>query len=991
MSVNNGLTHSSVYSIYQDNKGYMWFGTPNGLCRYDGDHFQSYQLQDVKNSEVNNFVRGKILEDLNGNMWFTNEKGVFKWDKISEKINLIWGRNLLEHNSVDYYALVIDESRFIWMFNIQAGLIKFDLTTSKISKFPFPFKINLGNLINNYIEPGPDRKIWLKLGDEKAIMRCFDLKTCTFSTPKDYKNVNAIFFDQDQKMLVYKNKIEIANSKNDTSIVPYINKIQSNINFKSGIKDHYGRWWLTSANGLTCFNENQQTFTQFFHDNLKLNSLPFDLTTCLNIDRTNNLWIGTDGGGVARLDLKQPRFYIFPLSMGDFPILKDYFTKCFFEDDQQRIWFGTYSSGLNIYDPEKGTLLNFKNDPHKKNSLPGNIIGAIFQDKDKNKWIGTNAGLAIFDEEKKSFKKVFIKNYVLVAPDLGSFINKIIQLKNGNLLCATTRGVLSVKRNQRNVFNAEFSPNLFGMSGIDLIQLNNGNIYVGQTTGVLQLRCTGESVDSINHFLNGFNVKSISGDLKNENFLWIATNEGLVHYNIKSDSYLLYNQNNGLSDNHLYGELEDSAGNLWISSNKGLSYFNTHKKTFENFSHLNGLQSNEFNTQAFYKGASGNFYFGGVNGFNWFKANLKSPIKTKPQAAITTIEIDNQAFIKDSNYILHHLIEVPYYQNDFNFIFSALDYTLPQANKMQYILEGWDPMPIITVNKSARYSNLPPGNYTLKLMVSNAEGVWSDPEIIDIRIKAPFWKTPPFFVVISIFILLLAIYLTYLLLKRKEEKRIRVLENQVAINAERLRISADMHDEIGSSITQIALLSELVQTQHRSDLKKEMQIISSTSHRLVQTISEIIWALNPQNDTLENLLAYIREQSQQYFEPFDKEFQIDFPEEVPSIKLTNEMRRNLYLITKELLNNALKHSNATCIQLSFRIIDKELRFMVSDNGSGINEEKTRADANGMKNLRKRINDIGGTISWLNKTQGTQVNYSMPLNNYTTFFTFDSTA
>ena len=223
------------------------------------------------------------------------------------------------------------------------------------------------------------------------------------------------------------------------------------------------------------------------------------------------------------------------------------------------------------------------------------------------------------------------------------------------------------------------------------------------------------------------------------------------------------------------------------------------------------------------------------------------------------------------------------------------------------------------------------------------------------------------------------------------EKKIKALEKQVAINAERLRISADMHDEIGSGITHIALLSELVQAQHKGESKKEMQIISSSAHKLVQTISEIIWALNPQNDTLENLLAYMREQSQQYFEPFDKDFTIDFPEEIPAIKLTNEMRRNLYLVTKELLNNALKHADASAINLSFRIINKELLFMVSDNGTGINEGKKRSDANGMKNLKKRMNDIGGTITWSSKAQGTEVKYVLPLQGHTTFFTFNTTA
>jgi signal transduction histidine kinase len=154
-------------------------------------------------------------------------------------------------------------------------------------------------------------------------------------------------------------------------------------------------------------------------------------------------------------------------------------------------------------------------------------------------------------------------------------------------------------------------------------------------------------------------------------------------------------------------------------------------------------------------------------------------------------------------------------------------------------------------------------------------------------------------------------------------------------------------------------------------------------------MSEIIWALNPQNDTLENLLAYIREQSQQHFDPFDIQFNICFPDEVPLIKLSNEERRNLYLVTKELLNNALKHAEASVISLSFFVNKNQLCFLVKDNGIGI-RQNLRAGTNGIRNLKKRMNDVGGSIEWKSIQQGTEVNYTMPLKSNTTFSTFPGT-
>ena len=195
---------------------------------------------------------------------------------------------------------------------------------------------------------------------------------------------------------------------------------------------------------------------------------------------------------------------------------------------------------------------------------------------------------------------------------------------------------------------------------------------------------------------------------------------------------------------------------------------------------------------------------------------------------------------------------------------------------------------------------------------------------------------------------------------------------------ERSRISSDMHDEIGSGITHIALLSELIQTQQKEvpGLKKDINVIATSARKLVQTMSEIIWAMNPQNDTLENLLAYIREQSHQYYESMDMHFEIYFPDAVPDIKLSNEQRRNLYLVTREALNNAMKHSEATCIQLKLEIQKKTCCFSVTDNGKGINEKVNKPGSNGLRNMNKRMEDIEGSIEWLSLERGTIVKYCL---------------
>ncbi len=998
LGVNDGLAHSSVYSIYQDHKGFMWFGTPNGLSRYDGNNLLSFQYSGSDNySKANNFVRGKILEDESGNIWFSNESGIYKWDALTEKIILVWIPDKKKFNNSEFRGLYLDKTNVLWMLNIHRGIISYDIVSGKIFCYEFPVKINLFTLNHAFANTDNLGNVWIKVGDDKAPFISFSTRLKTFSVQYSDNPPYAVFFNDDKKLLVYKSRLvlydPVSNQKSGITI-PTNGRYES-INFRHGVKDKYGRWWMATQNdGLICYDEKNNRFKEFHHDNLKLKSLPFNITTCVYIDRGNNLWIGTDGGGVARLNLKQPKFNLFPLSEGDHPVLKDYFTKCFFEDTKGRIWFGTHTNGINIYDPVSGKLINYQKEPGKKFSLPGNTVGAIFRDKEKNMWIGCNEGVSLFDERKKLFTPIIIKGLSSSIVDKGSFIYKIIQLKNGDILCATTYGLVRVAKNKNGIFTGTiFKKGYLTSTATDIIEMEDGKIYMARPTlGILQLSANGENYDSLNIFLPGIDLRSVSKDETNPGYLWVGSGIGLIHFDIVSHSYKLYNENNGLANNYVYGALEDSVGNLWISTNKGLSFFNAVNQTFENYSYLDGLQSNEFNTEAFYKSASGVFYFGGIKGFNWFMPNNANQEKTKSSAAITNIEINDIKFIKDSNYIFHRTISVPYNNNYFTFQFASLDYTRPEANKVQYILEGWDAGIITTKNKSARYANLPPGKYTLKMKVSNAEGEWSDEKEVNIIINAPFWKTKSFIIITALILLLSVIYLTNILSRQKVKRKMRLLEKQIAVDAERLRISADMHDEIGSGITHIALLSELIQTQQKGkgELKSEIKTISTSAHRLVQTMSEIIWALNPQNDTLENLLAYMREQSQQYFEPFDTRFDIHFPDEVPLIKLTNEERRNLYLVTKELLNNALKHAEASVISLGFSAAKNQLSFRVTDNGMGIQQKNIKVGANGINNLKKRMKDISGSIEWSNKNQGTEVNYAMPLKQDTTSFTFIDT-
>ena len=987
LGVNEGLPHSSVYSILQDKKGFMWFGTADGLCRYDGTELKTFKYLPLNEQDVvNNFVRGEILEDQQGNIWYSNESGIYKWDIYKELVFRVRAFKKEEYDNAGLQAVYLDEKGCIWVFNYLYGLLEVNTNTGNIKTFPLPNKINNSIVILNYTITNDKEKVWLKVGSKTDPFIVFDKKTKKYSTRFIGDPPQAIFFDKYRHILAYEDKLvyQNLNGNNAVTIPKIING--KNISFFSfdGVSDNYGRLWMTArGNGLYSYDEKNNLFTNFQHSNSIIKSLPFDLTTCLFIDRNENLWIGIDGAGVAKLDLKQPKFNLFPLSEGDYPILNDYFTKCFYEDDQGRIWFGSQNNGLNIYDPITKSLKNFHHDSNRKNSLPGNMVGSIFKDREGNMWIGSSGGISIFKEADNSFQSIHISGIPKLYPLLNNLVYKMIQLEDGDFLVATIIGIIKIIKEKDGSFRGHYfaDNNTLISLTTDVVEMPGNIIYATLPgLGLYKYKKDGNGYKMMNRFLNGIDLRSVRKDENLPGYLWIGGGKGLIHFNTLTNKYQVWNEENGIANSYVYGSLEDSSGNLWVSTNKGLSYLNRKENRFTNYSFQDGLQSNEFNTQSFYKSSSGNFYFGGIRGFNWFKPEYVNKDILKPIAAITKIEVNNEIYQRDSLYFVNNTITVPYLKNDFNFQFAALDFTRPEANNVQYILEGWENTPVITKNKSARYSNLPPGRYTFRVKVSNANGIWSDEEKIIIHIASPFWKTT-WFMAMVFFLLLLAIVLTTANLSQQAAKRkLRLLEKQIAIDVERNRISADMHDEIGSGITHIALLSELIQTQHKEEkeFKKDINIIATSARKLVQAMSEIIWAMNPQNDSLENLLAYTREQSQQYFESMDIKFDISFPEQVPELKLSNVQRRNLYLVTREALNNAMKHSSANHIRLTLNINKQHITFSVIDNGVGMNDKKIRTGSNGISNMKKRMKDIDGIIEWLPLEKGTAVTYSLTI-------------
>lgn len=958
----------------------MWFGTADGLNRYDGENIRIYKINDKKIAN-SNFIHGNISEDSHGNIWFCNETGLFYYDPVTDSLT----RKLIFKKYGWTAGIFIDRNDIFYIFDPGSGIYGYHINTGRLVLTTCRFKEPYLNFISGELTTNHKNTIWIKAPGRKGVL-VFNTQTGKLKLIKPAINFYSTFYPGNKRLYNLSSPGKITITDSAYHVLDSINfhvPLNKTLDIQAICSDDYHRLWIsTYDNGLFCYNEGTRTFINYLHDNSRLKTLPINILSALCIDRSGNLWIGTDGGGVCKLDLKPPKFNLFPLNEGDYPFLKDYFIKCFYEDRNGHIWFGTHSSGLNIYDPVSRSIKSYSYQQHKEGGLPGAIISSILMDRDGLIWISASLGVATFNEKAGVFSGVKIAN----CPSLNehaNFVYKLIQLDNGEFVAGTASGLMTIKKTRAGYtgfFSKSKNANYTLVT--DVVEMGDHTLWVScPLHGLIHYKKAGNEFEVIEKWFPLIDIRSIHRDEQDKNILWICTGIGLIEFNTLTKKQNFYDERNGMANSYVYGILEDKQHNFWMSTNMGLIFFNRQEGTFQNYTAKDGLQSNEFNTQAFYKGSSGNMYFGGIRGFNWFNPKtIKASAFSLPGVAITFIGVDDKPYVKDEQFSKSKTILLNYDQNNISFQFAALDFTRPQANKVKFILEGWDKNWITSGDKNMRYTHLMPAQYVLRVKAANSDGVWSKEEKLIIVVNAPFWQKTWFYVCAAVTLLAIIIYITFFVSRQKIKKRLQQLEKQAAIDAERNRISRDMHDEIGSGLTHIALLSELIQTQQKTErtIKNDLGSISIAARKLVESMSEIIWALNPQNDSLENLLSYVREQMQQLFEPFKLILTIDFPDEVPQIKLSNEQRRNLYLVTKEALNNVMKHACANNVKLSLRLDADQLSFEVSDDGRGMQGNTTRLTGNGLKNMRKRMEDIGGTIEWLNQEKGLKIVFKLNL-------------
>jgi len=988
----NGLTQFSVASVIQDKDGYIWIANIDGLNRFDGHSCKAVKDSTKGAKSKSTLHAENLFKDSKGRIWILNANQIKIYDGATNKITTLSDDSIYSKNigRIDVTALSEDENGIFWI-GTRIGLFQFDESKSSYNRFIHD-TIGVGNTAyykNRIRSMLLDGHGTLWIGNISGLVK-FSLSTHQFTSVfKTADNPNSNLDDVASMTFDKKGNIWLAITDGGirvidttTNKITYINTKSTNDHLNSNsinklLCDKNGDIWISHfTKGINIYHPDTKEFESYYHDESDPHSLSDDKTTFLFEDKTGMIWIGTESEGADGVSAVSPHFNTYIQHPGKSNTLCEKGITCVTEDKSGNLWIGS-QNGLIYFDRAKNFFTCFHHEEGNTNSLSSENIQAIMMDRNGMLWIGTTMSLNKYNPKTGKWK-LYIVNSKIPESFPSPTINGIIERSNGEIWFSSNAGPCKYlpdcdcfETPNNNIAIHRLKPEFY----FALFEDSRHTVWISTSrSGVYQL-------DGDFNVVHWYHVDSKINDGIPSNFIndfaedkdgniWMTTNEGLCKLDYKSQKFTSITTKNGLPGNLINQIKIADDGVLWISSCLGLSQVivddKSDKVTVKNFNVSDGLQSNVFNLYASLKLHTGELFFGGSKGFNLFKPENIAFNKFIPQVQLSSFMVFDKEFDYLPIYKKLHEIRLDYKQNFFSFDMAAMSFDYPEKNQYAYQLEGFDEEMIYCGTKNhVSYTNVFPGIYTLHIIASNNDGVWNNEGIrIQIEITPPFWMTWWFRITSTIIILIISTLIIRYIFIRRLKKRLAAIEQQREIEGIRSRISRDIHDEIGSGLTRITLLSELVKSNFDSENNDAPLVdkIISSSREISSNLSEIIWTVNPEHDNLESMLSYMRNYINKFFEDAQISYIIAFPEDITNDYIHPDIKRNLFLILKESLTNIIKHSLAKTVMITFSISDKNYKLIIADDGIGIDETKKDEFGNGLRNIQSRAKTINAACS-----------------------------
>jgi signal transduction histidine kinase/ligand-binding sensor domain-containing protein/CheY-like chemotaxis protein len=858
ITIDNGLSSNRVLSICQDNHGYIWAATLNGLNKYNGIEFKVYLHQNnVSNSLSSNFVY-KVFCDSYGKLWIGTRDGLCYYDESLDLFRKVKINDTLIDKIV--YDIAEDENHHLWIASYQ-GLIVFAPEKDEDSRI-FTSNSKQVNLPTDSVyclmtEKGGN--IWFScynrglchLDTKSWELKCFE-KNSQNPNSLPGNRIEDIYEDASGKIWIatYNNGTCCLNPK-DSSFIPYV--IDRDNSYASRVRtlfeDSDGNLFFGTRGGLYIFHPESNEFSLYADSKHKFSNLTNNSVLCSYMDDNNGLWLGTHYGGINYADLERKPFVHFTEQEDDIRFLNS--SSVFaFAQDKDRLYVGT-ENGLNVFDKRTGTFKYLVHDPENRNSLTYNDVKTIALDRKGNLWIGTNlGGLDYYMSETGRF----IHYRPSPGDSTGILCDKIytvhVDSRNNLWLLSNTDwdeqpSFLSLLKNGSKEF-IHFRNDFY----ISIFENSDGNLRIGGINGFWLYDTDNEKFTFIrNDSLIG-KVYTVYEDSRGN--IWTGSTKGLVKYNVHGKKWSSYSYEKGYPFISVYGILEDSHLNIWISTNNGLikmrkAVLLSNNIGYRIYDTKDGIQSREFNYNAYFKSSDGEFYFGGINGFNSFYPDRIKDNRHKPSIVISDFLINNKSvpvgrefngrIILKESISKTKKIKLKNRDKIFTIKFDALHFSNPEQNRYKYMLKGFDVDYSIAgaYHNFVTYTDLPARKYTFRVYAINYDGVSSEkPAELDITILPLFWQTWGFRIMAILF--LLAAPLLYSFIRSENLRRQKhILEKAVDERTAELEKS---YTDLKGQQKEIIARNKEIQSQ-KAEITIQHDEIQKKSEQLEQSYNKI--------------------------------------------------------------------------------------------------------------------------------------------------------
>lgn len=992
----DGLPHNTVHAVLQDHQGFLWIGTADGLARYDGYEFEVYRSVPGDTSSLTHNTVRSLYEDDGGILWIGTERGVDRLDRQSGRINSY--RRLMRDRSA-VWDFARDSAGRLWIGS-PSELVALDQRHRPTHRISAPSRdsvlVAFGNLdvdpkgtvwVGHWKAPADGTVFRIRVGTEANLGEVQLQSAPLEAVVSDPRLAPASFVHVGPSGVIW-----LGSDQGVFRLDPATDAIErvpalppSNVLFE----DSSGRLWAAGPSGLFLHNTATGRSTRLTLDRTGTNALRRNVRVIYE-DRSGIIWIGTLAGLYSHVP-HAPSFGRLQHDPRTAASLSSNVVSAVLEEPEA-VWIGTLGGGLNRVDRWTGDITRVRiehstesaqagraddrvSDDARRSPVdsspddgsPRDNVWAIHRDGTGNLWIGTDAGLCRLEARTGGCSTL----------DLGMdqpYVNDLTEDRSGSIwiggdglvrLDPRTGRIDSVQLRDRHFGDA---PN--AVHNIQALRFDrDGVLWVGtEFSGLFRYEPdTGRQY----HYayaedgagsLRGRSVRAILTDPTQPNVRWLGTEMGLVALDVSAGTFETTWPRRPDESASAYAILPDEAGRLWVSTSRGLLRLDRQRSRIMTYDESAGTGSTEFNRRAAFRGEDGMLYFGGMQGLTVFRPEA---VRDRPQnspVVITKIAVANRDTTREIRpYGLDRIILGPR-DKTLTVKYAALGFAETTQTTYAYRLDGFDERWIPSgLRRSVTYTNLPAGRYTFRVRVSTGPGSPTETAALALLVRPPFTQAWWFrlLVIVGVAGLLLSLH------------RFRVAQ-LLRVERMRTRIAGDLHDEIGSKLSSIALRTEMVARESALSDKqrRQLQEITQTSRRMVNELRDIVWMVNPRFDSFEDLVSKVDHTASSMLG--ERTYDLEVADIARSKSIPPDARRHLYLMCREMLHNVVRHAGASHVDIKMVGTKSGLELTVSDDGLGFDPEK-RFSGNGLHMLRTRAEAIGGTLDvWSRPGEGTRL-------------------